>query len=318
MLKTVSQMTNKKETLVLEYKGILTFDKIEELLTKLKKNIFISDTKLTIQKRINSILIESLENSYRHNVVINDIPKEILIEVVFIEEENSFEIRIGNFISNDKIEFLVDKIDLVNSLDKRGLNELYCDSISKSVISEEGGAGLGIIDMSRNSGRLLKYELSLEQDFYSFFKIIILVSKKPNNSIIMNPLIIKETITTPKIIFDYNNNNFIIEGCSRPENVRDFFNPVIQWLMDFKKSINENSDKTTPIVFKFIFDYFNSSSAKFILDILVLINDIHSTGLNVGVDWCFEEEDEDMKEVGEELSEVVDFPFSYIIIKNKL
>ena len=50
-------MTNKKETLLLEYKGILTFDKIEELLTKLKKNIFISDTKLTIQKRINSILI---------------------------------------------------------------------------------------------------------------------------------------------------------------------------------------------------------------------------------------------------------------------
>jgi len=29
------------------------------------------------------------------------------------------------------------------------------------------------------------------------------------------------------------------------------------------------------------------------------------------IDWYYDENDEDMKEVGEELSEVVDFPFKY-------
>jgi hypothetical protein len=45
----------------------------------------------------------------------------------------------------------------------------------------------------------------------------------------------------------------------------------------------------------------------------VLINQIHMLGLNMKIDWYFDENDDDMKEVGEELSEVVDFQFDYKI-----
>ena len=133
----------------------------------------------------------------------------------------------------------------------------------------------------------------------------------------MKTLVIKQTITTPEITFDYDNNIFNLEGCSRPEDVRSFYYPIIQWLTDLKNGvengeIKNNNDIT---VFNFKFDYFNSSSAKFILDILVLINDIHKAGLNIRIDWYFEENDDDMKEVGEELSDVVDFPFEYKVIK---
>jgi len=133
----------------------------------------------------------------------------------------------------------------------------------------------------------------------------------------MKALVIKQTITTPEITFDYDNNIFNLEGCSRPEDVRSFYYPIIQWLTDLKNGvengeIKNNNDIT---VFNFKFDYFNSSSAKFILDILVLINDIHKAGLNIRIDWYFEENDDDMKEVGEELSDVVDFPFEYKVIK---
>lgn len=133
----------------------------------------------------------------------------------------------------------------------------------------------------------------------------------------MNPLIIKETTATPKIEFNLETNNFELQGCSRPEDVRDFYTPVISWLNDFKESVNDelrNAHKETPMVFKFKFDYFNSSSAKFILDILVLINQIHKAGLSMRIDWFYDENDDDMKEVGEELSEVVDFPFEYTMV----
>jgi len=132
----------------------------------------------------------------------------------------------------------------------------------------------------------------------------------------MTPLNIKETIATPKIDFDIENNIFELQGCSRPEDVRDFYAPVLKWLNDFKDSVNDelrNSHKDNPVIFKFRFDYFNSSSAKFILDILVLINEAHNEGLNMRIDWYFDENDDDMKEVGEELSEVVDFPFQYVV-----
>lgn len=134
----------------------------------------------------------------------------------------------------------------------------------------------------------------------------------------MEPLLIKETIATPKIIFDIKNNDFELKGCSRPEDVRDFYVPVIDWLQEFKSGINDELisiySTENPVIFKFKFDYFNSSSAKFILDILVLINDIHNTGLKLRIDWFHDENDDDMKEVGEELSEVVELPFEYVVV----
>jgi hypothetical protein len=136
----------------------------------------------------------------------------------------------------------------------------------------------------------------------------------------MEPLIIKETTATPKIILDYGKLIFEMTGCSRPEDVRDFYIPIIIWLEKFKNNISDDKIKAhqnSPLVFKFKFDYFNSSSAKFILDILVLINQIHLAGLNIKINWVYDENDEDMREVGEELSDVVDLPFEYIEITKK-
>jgi len=136
----------------------------------------------------------------------------------------------------------------------------------------------------------------------------------------MDALIIKETTATPKIHFDITNNIFELKGCSRPEDVRDFYHPIIHWLEQLKDSIDTaliEKHKESPVTFKFKFDYFNSSSAKFILDVLVLINQMHHKNLFVRIDWYYDENDDDMKEVGEELSEVVDFPFNYVMIKKQ-
>ena len=134
----------------------------------------------------------------------------------------------------------------------------------------------------------------------------------------MNTLFIDETAATPKIEFNLEENKFELQGCSRPEDVRNFYYPVINWLTELKQTVNSElkaKHSENPVVFKFKFDYFNSSSAKFILDILVIIDQIHSEGLNMRIDWYYDENDDDMKEVGEELSEVVDFPFKYIEIE---
>ncbi|MGD9992360.1 MAG: DUF1987 domain-containing protein [Salinivirgaceae bacterium] len=133
----------------------------------------------------------------------------------------------------------------------------------------------------------------------------------------MNPLIIEQTPATPKIHFDFTHKLFEIIGCSRPEDVRIFYMPIIDWLESFKLKIPELEKPVNPLEFKFKFDYFNSSSAKFLLDILVLINQIHQKGMPIKVAWYFDENDDDMKEVGEELSEVVDLPFEYIEVPKK-
>ncbi len=134
----------------------------------------------------------------------------------------------------------------------------------------------------------------------------------------MKSLIIEETQATPKVILDLLNNNYEIEGCSRPENVREFYLPIIEWLKEYYQNMDDRliaKHADNQLVFKFKLDYFNSSSAKFILDILILINKIYEKGLNMRIDWYYDENDDDMKEVGEELSEVVDLQFEYVVMK---
>jgi hypothetical protein len=130
----------------------------------------------------------------------------------------------------------------------------------------------------------------------------------------MTPLEFDATTATPKVRFDIENNVFLMSGCSRPEDVRDFYNPILKWLSNFAEIVDDaliERFKDEPVSFKFTFDYFNSSSAKFILDVLMLINQVHQKGLNIVIIWVYAANDEDMKEVGEELSDVVDFPFQF-------
>ena len=133
----------------------------------------------------------------------------------------------------------------------------------------------------------------------------------------MKPLKIDATEFSPKIHFDSQSHVFEIAGHSRPEDVRDFYYPVINWLEEFAESEikYKNEYDENPLKVKFKMEYFNSSSAKFLLDILVEINKLAKKGINTKVEWYFEEGDDDMQEVGEEFSEMVSLPFKYIEMK---
>lgn len=130
----------------------------------------------------------------------------------------------------------------------------------------------------------------------------------------MNSLIIQPTENTPKIVFDPENDIYEISGESRPENVREFYEPVLNWLRDLGNDIvaNKAAYKSKTMAFEFKLDYFNSSSSKFILDILKKIKEFHTNGADVVIQWYVDEGDEDMQEAGEEMSKMVKLPFEYI------
>jgi len=131
----------------------------------------------------------------------------------------------------------------------------------------------------------------------------------------MEPLNIEATESSPKITFDANNNIFEISGESRPEDVRKFYEPVLTWITEFGNSLSSVGKKE--IEFNFIFEYFNSSSAKYIMDIMSKINDIQASNSEVTIQicWHYEEMDEDILEAGEEFQSITQIPFKFIAIK---
>jgi hypothetical protein len=122
----------------------------------------------------------------------------------------------------------------------------------------------------------------------------------------MEALDIRATNDTPKVLLDPESDIFEISGRSLPEDVVSFYQPVIDWLEEYKESPLE----FTEFVFKFI--YFNTATSKLIQDILIKLEEIHELGHKVQVIWYYEEDDEDIEDLGEEFSENVDIPFELI------
>jgi len=128
----------------------------------------------------------------------------------------------------------------------------------------------------------------------------------------ISKLIIEKTNTTPEVVLDPEKSIYKITGESRPSDVREFYDQIITWLIDFRQEFTKATDLKDPINFNFNLEYFNSSSAKLILDICKILASLKVSGYNVTINWCYDKEDVDMLEVGKELSSIVKVPFEYV------
>lgn len=117
----------------------------------------------------------------------------------------------------------------------------------------------------------------------------------------MQPLKIEPTTSSFAVDLDIEKGVFSFSGESRPENAPNFFDPILSWLNNFKEL---KSKETTHYKLKVIFnfDYFNSTSTKYIVDIAKLLKSIDDLPqIDVQTEWHYKEIDEDIKESGKEL-----------------
>lgn len=115
-------------------------------------------------------------------------------------------------------------------------------------------------------------------------------------------MILKGSMSFPSVTLDVNANEFVIQGSSIPEDAKEFYVPIINWIDKYFESPN----KQTTFVFELI--YFNTASSKMILDILLRIKEEIDKGVNVRVIWKYYEDDEDIMESGEDYEAIVKFP----------
>jgi len=136
----------------------------------------------------------------------------------------------------------------------------------------------------------------------------------------MKSIHIDGTTVSPSVDFNIETRTLEINGYSRPENVRDFYFPLIQWLDELNNYQIEERKRgvvVEPFSFNFKFVYFNSSSAKFIYDIIILLNGFQRDGFPIKIYWFFDEDDDELREAGEELSDMASVPFFYVGTKKK-
>ena len=117
---------------------------------------------------------------------------------------------------------------------------------------------------------------------------------------------IAATDETPAVNLNPETGVLEMEGKSLPEDVTQFYTPILQWLDAYAGFPAPHTNMI------FTMTYFNTASSKLILDVLMKLEEIKEEGKDVKVTWKYQEDDEDMEEAGEEYSEIVDVPFDMI------
>ncbi|MBF0220455.1 MAG: DUF1987 domain-containing protein [Gammaproteobacteria bacterium] len=113
----------------------------------------------------------------------------------------------------------------------------------------------------------------------------------------MDSITIAAQERSPEIDFDFANHTFLIKGESYPEDVSEFYGEPIAALKRYLEA-----QKGSEIVFNFELIYFNSSSAKVLMNLFDTL-DMAAEENTLTINWIYESDDDNMEEMGEEFGE---------------
>jgi hypothetical protein len=123
----------------------------------------------------------------------------------------------------------------------------------------------------------------------------------------MENLVIQKTIMTPEVTFGIDG-KWLIKGVSNGNNVTKFYEGVGNWLDIFKTT------KPSQINLTLEMEYMNTSSALAFVRILRTLYALKLEGCQLKIVWRYEEEDEDLLDLGQHLSLATKCEFEYSVI----
>lgn len=98
----------------------------------------------------------------------------------------------------------------------------------------------------------------------------------------------------------------VFAGRSIPEDASKFYEPVLAWVIHYMSAPKPETRVDVQL------EYFNSGSAKYLLQILRELNEIPDLGKKLEVNWYYEEGDDDILERGEYYASILNMKINFI------
>jgi Family of unknown function (DUF6272) len=128
-----------------------------------------------VRKKINSILIECLQNLIFHGEKpqIEDAEPSLTVSR---GPQGQYEILTANLVQQSKVEVLGRYIDKINAMDKDQLRDYYQEVLTNGKFNPQGGAGLGIINIARKTtDQKVHQQFMPRNEQYQLFKMRMIV-----------------------------------------------------------------------------------------------------------------------------------------------
>jgi len=125
---------------------------------------------------------------------------------------------------------------------------------------------------------------------------------------ILQPFQLAASEDTPEVSLNSAEGVIRLSGRSLPENAWKFYKPLIEWTRAYCAS----RAGTTTVELQL--DYFNSSSGRYLYELLTILEQESKDREGVRIVWKTEKDDELMIEKGEELKSLLDLEFEIHLI----
>jgi phosphate uptake regulator len=124
-----------------------------------------------VLRRVYHVMVESLQNINRHaeSYDYRGHPYPGMGLVLVARTNERFQVTTGNIIESAHEEELAMFLGKLNSMDSDALDDLYKKQMREGIVSPQGGAGLGFIDIRRKTSNHLDYSFVKIDDETSFF-----------------------------------------------------------------------------------------------------------------------------------------------------
>lgn len=163
------------------YSGPIWAGGIDGMAEMLQRRLDIDDLPLSASQSIFSVFVEQMNNMLMYSVEKEpfeqkeggqvEISKGIFILGI---KDKTYFIYTGNLLKDNSAALLKERIDHLNSLDKKGLRKYYKERLqAENDNPESKGAGLGLIEVARRTSSKIKYEFQPRNDGMQYFTMYV-------------------------------------------------------------------------------------------------------------------------------------------------
>ena len=124
----------------------------------------------------------------------------------------------------------------------------------------------------------------------------------------MDHIVSAGNMKSPRVNLDPDKGIVELGGRSIPENTESVYRPLIEWIEEYKEQPQEKT------VVKIDFEYFNSSSAKYLIRFLEYFSTLKKSGYEVVINWFYD--DDELLEYGEDFQDVLEMKFNFYSSKD--
>jgi len=112
--------------------------------------------------------------------------------------------------------------------------------------------------------------------------------------------------TLPKIVYEEIEGNITISGRSISNHANEYFG---EFLVYFNDCMSKNP---TDLLINIDLEYFNTQTARMMMNFLKDVKKIHEKGFKVKVLWFVDNGDEDLMEAGHDFQSIIKLDFEFI------